>query len=122
MTPTDRTTLGRLGEDLARLYYEAEGYAVLARRWRTREGELDLIVCRGGDLAFVEVKTRRGDACGGPAAAVTSHKLRRMRLVARRYLAQVGAAGATRFRFDVVAVSLRTDGCGCRLEILPGVS
>ncbi|MBC8425026.1 YraN family protein [bacterium] len=122
MTPSDRPTLGRLGEELARLYYEAEGYAVLARRWRTREGELDLVVRRRGDLAFVEVKTRRGDACGGPAVAVTPRKLRRMRLVARRYLAREGAAGATRFRFDVAAVSLRADGCGCRLEILPGVS
>ncbi len=122
MSSGHRPALGRLGEELARLYYEAEGYAVLARRWRVREGELDLVVRRGGDLAFVEVKTRRGDGCGAPAAAVTPRKLQRMRLVARRYLAREGAAGAARLRFDVAAVSLRPDGCGCRLEILPGVS
>ncbi|MBU0743455.1 YraN family protein, partial [bacterium] len=73
----DKQILGRLGESLARLYYEYEGYGVLATRFRVREGELDLVVRRGPDLAFVEVKTRRGEACGVPAAAVTPRKLRR---------------------------------------------
>jgi putative endonuclease len=122
MRPVDRPTLGRLGEALARLYYEAEGYRVLATRWRTREGELDLVVRRGRVLVFVEVKTRRGDSCGGPAAAVTPRKLRRLRRVARHYLDGEGAAGADRFRFDVAALSLRRDGCGCRLDLLTGVS
>jgi len=122
MTPCDKSNLGRLGEEMARLYYEVEGYAVLTVRYRIREGELDLVVRRGCDLVFVEVKTRRGDSCGGPAAAVTPRKLRRMRLVARRYLAGEGAGGAARFRFDVAAVTLRTDGCGFHLELLKGVT
>ena len=54
----DRHALGAWGEDLAVAHLEAAGYDVLARNWRCREGELD-IVARGGDaLVFVEVKTR----------------------------------------------------------------
>lgn len=117
----DRQALGRFGERLARLYYEHRGYDVLCRRFRVREGELDLVVRRGPDLVFVEVKTRRGTACGTPAEAVTRLKLRRMRSAARRYLALEDSPGAVRFRFDVVSVSLRPDGGGLALELLRGV-
>jgi len=118
----DRQALGRFGERLARLLYEHGGYEVLERRFRVREGELDLVVRRGPVLVFVEVKTRRGTAWGAPAEAVTRGKLRRMRLVARRYLAQVGSRGASRFRFDVVAVTLAPDGGGLELVLLRGVA
>jgi len=117
----DRQALGRFGERLARLHYSHLGYEVLDRRFRVREGELDLVVRRGPIMAFVEVKTRRGTAWGDPAEAVTRAKLRRMRLVARRYLARMGARGASRFRFDVVAVSLAPDGGGLELALLRGV-
>src|SRR5688572_29165892 len=58
----DKDVLGRAGEDRAARYFEERGYSVVARNWRCREGELDLIVEAPGELVVVEVKTRRGDA------------------------------------------------------------
>jgi putative endonuclease len=104
-----RRAVGQSGEDAAAAWYAAAGYEVLDRNWRVREGELDLVVRRPGTLAFCEVKTRRGDAFGSPAEAVTVRKQQRLRLLARRWLADHGSAGAT-LRFDVAAV--RPDGLG----------
>jgi putative endonuclease len=117
----EKVTLGRLGEEMARLYYVAHGYEILTSRFRTREGELDLVCRRRGVVAFVEVKTRRGEGCGAPAEAVTRRKLGRMRRVAGRYLADTEVGGVARYRFDVVGVTLRTDEGGLRLDVLKGV-
>jgi putative endonuclease len=104
-----RREVGRSGEDAAAAWYEAEGYAVLDRNWRVREGELDLVVRGAGTIAFCEVKTRRGDAFGAPAEAVTVRKQQRLRLLAGRWLADHGTTGST-LRFDVAEV--RPDGRG----------
>lgn len=98
-----RRALGADGEDRAAAWYEAEGYEVLARNWRCRDGELDLVVRRGRDLVFVEVKTRRTDRFGIPAEAVTLAKQRRLRRLAGRYLAATGARAGS-LRFDVVSI------------------
>lgn len=116
----ERVVLGRLGEEIVRLYYLDRGWEVLAERWRVREGELDLVVRRRDTVAFVEVKTRRGTGWGAPAEAVDRRKLARMRRVAARWLAEA-RPGATRYRFDVAALILRPDGCGLRLDVLAGV-
>ena len=69
--PDRRRALGAAGEDVAAAWYRAAGYEVLARNWRCREGELDLVVAGSGVVVFCEVKTRRGDAFGLPSEAVT---------------------------------------------------
>jgi putative endonuclease len=97
-----RRAFGQAGEDRAAAWYAARGYTVLARNWRCREGELDLVVRRGRTLVFVEVKARRTDRFGIPAEAVTPLKQRRLRTLARRYLEASGAHGA--LRFDVVSI------------------
>ena len=53
-----RRALGIAGEDAAAAWYEANGYEVVARNWRCREGELDLVVRRNRTIVFCEVKTR----------------------------------------------------------------
>jgi putative endonuclease len=98
-----RLALGARGEDLAAAWYERHGYEVLARNWRCREGELDLVVQRGRELVFVEVKTRTSDRFGLPAEAVTVRKQQRLRGLAVRFLAEAGG-GASSLRFDVVAI------------------
>ncbi len=104
-----RRVVGRSGEDATAAWYVAAGYDLLDRNWRVREGELDLVVRSGGTIAFCEVKTRRGDAFGRPAEAVTFRKQQRLRLLAGRWLADHASAGST-LRFDVAEV--RPDGRG----------
>lgn len=98
-----RRALGVAGEDQATAWYQDRGYAVLHRNWRCREGELDLVVARGRELVFVEVKTRRTDRFGTPAEAVTHAKQRRLRGLARAYLATTDARAGS-LRFDVVSI------------------
>jgi putative endonuclease len=82
---------------------------VLARNWRCREGELDLVLRRGGCLVFCEVKTRRGVGFGLPAEAVTGEKQRRLRRLAARWLGeQPPARRFAEIRFDVAAVQLQS--------------
>jgi putative endonuclease len=100
-----RARLGRWGEDLAAAHVVATGAQVLARNWRCRQGELDLVALEAdGTLVFVEVKTRSGTAFGEPAEAVGPVKARRIRALACSWLAEHRPPGAHELRFDVVSV------------------
>jgi putative endonuclease len=103
-TTDERLELARLGEALAAARLEAAGLRIVARNWRCREGEIDLIAAGPGLLVFCEVKTRRGHGYGSPAAAVTHAKQARLRRLAAAYLA-ASPAVPCRVRFDVVAVT-----------------
>jgi putative endonuclease len=98
-----RQQLGASGEQQAAEWYEANGYEVVARNWRCREGELDLVLRRGRQLVFCEVKTRSSDAFGAPVEAVTPTKQRRLRVLAARYLAD-SSVRPSGIRFDVASV------------------
>jgi putative endonuclease len=80
------TALGRLGEERAAARYRAHGYAVLARNWRCRHGEIDLICATGRTLVICEVKARSREAQGHPLEAVTPAKQRRLRRLAAVYV------------------------------------
>ena len=99
-----RQSLGKLGEDLACAELRRRGYAVLARRYRTRFGEIDIVCRHAGVLVFVEVKTRMGDRFGGGAEAVTPSKQRRVAQMAVDFLSR-RRLHEQPCRFDVVAVS-----------------
>lgn len=98
-----RQVLGAAGEDLSAAWYEARGYQVLARNWRCREGEIDLVLRRGATLVVCEVKTRSSLAFGSPLDAVTPVKQRRIRRLAAAWLHESGNH-ADDVRFDVAAV------------------
>jgi len=111
----DRISLGISGEDLACRELERRGYAILARRYRTRFGEID-IVCRDGPtVVFVEVKARTNDRYGEPAEAVTLHKQARVAAMAEDYLARRHLQGVP-CRFDVVAIEFES-GRGIRVSV-----
>jgi putative endonuclease len=76
---------------------------VVARNWRCRLGELDLIVRDGSTFVFCEVKSRRTDRFGTGAEAVTREKRQRIRHLAAQYLGQSKVRPAT-IRFDVASV------------------
>jgi putative endonuclease len=97
---------GRWGEELAARWYLRNGYAIVARNWRCREGELDLVVRRGRPLVFCEVKARAGPGLGGPYEAVTASKRRKLRHLADAFVAAVRPRGST-YRFDVASVTWR---------------
>lgn len=104
-----RKSLGDFGERVAIAHLEAKGYRVLATKFRTREGEVDVVAERDGVVAFVEVKTRRGDAMGAAAEAITPRKARRLRTVAGAFAAERPGLPEDR-RIDLIAIDLDAGG------------
>src|ERR1044071_2983865 len=100
-----RVALGKIGEDLACRELEKRGYAVLARRYRRRGGEIDIVARDGTTLVFVEVKVRADHAFGAGADAVTAVKRRRIVQVAIDYVMRHRLANIP-CRFDVVSIRL----------------
>lgn len=98
-----RRALGADGEAAVARWYQDHGYEVVARNWRTRAGELDLVLRRGRSFVFCEVKTRTTDAFGAPVEAVTRHKQARLRQLAAQWLEEAPLA-AVDIRFDVASV------------------
>ena len=104
-----RRRLGAFGERLAAAHLEAKGYRIRARNYRCREGEIDIVAQDGDTLVFVEVRTRRGDALGGPAESVTATKEARLVTAATSYV-QALAQPPPDQRIDVVAIQLSLGG------------
>ena len=100
-----RQILGKLGEDLAVVELERRGYAITARRYTTRCGEIDIVAECGGVLVFVEVKTRETAEFGTAAEAVTWRKQRKLTRMANDYLTREQVVDRP-CRFDVVTVML----------------
>ena len=104
MTTFTRKSLGVLGEERAAQYLVSSGLRIVARNWRCRYGELDIVAADADrTVVFVEVKTRSGDGFGGLPEAVTPVKVRRLRRLAGLWLAaqDTGWAGV---RIDVIGV------------------
>src|SRR6187549_1531795 len=105
MAHDPRQSLGKLGEDLACAELSRRGYAILARRYRTRGGEIDIVARDRGTTVFVEVKTRDGDRFGDGAEAVTAWKQRRVAAMAVDYVSRHRLHDRP-CRFDVVAIDV----------------
>ncbi|MEI7545793.1 MAG: YraN family protein [Mycobacteriaceae bacterium] len=104
--PLTRNELGALGEQLAVEHLRTLGLRILARNWRCRYGELDVIAADGDrTVVFIEVKTRSGDGFGGIAEAVTRAKVRRIRRLAAIWLAGQDTSWA-HVRIDVIGVRI----------------
>ncbi|WP_422752863.1 YraN family protein [Micromonospora sp. WMMD708] len=101
--------IGAYGERCAVRHLIGAGLRPVARNWRCRAGEIDVIAWDGPVLAFCEVKTRRTDTYGSPAEAVVPAKARRLRGLAVRWLAETGTT-ADEVRFDVLSVRLPPAG------------
>ena len=101
-----RRAVGEHGERLAERHLAGQGLVVLSRNWRCSDGEIDLVLRDGLDVVFCEVKTRRSTFFGTPAEAIRPDKIRRLRRLANRWLAQASVR-PREVRFDVVEVLLR---------------
>ena len=119
-TPDPRHQLGRHGEQLAAQHLERLGFEIVARNFRTRHGELDLVAFDGVVLVFAEVKTRRRGS-GSPWDSLHLRKRAQVRRIASAYLnsAPERPRGRT-LRFDAIGVVLDATGALFALEHLEG--
>lgn len=119
--PDPRHLLGRQGEAMAGDWLTMRGWMILARRWRSQSGELDLVALDpGGVLVAVEVKLRRGGRTGTPEEAVDRARLRRLRAALGQFCATAGVGRQGELRIDLVTVS-GVDGGGWRLAHYPAI-
>ena len=100
-----RLNIAKIGESLAAEHLKARGCKILAKNYRARRGEIDIIVRDGEFIVFVEVKTRRSLRFGLPQEAVTIQKQRQISKVALAYLQAQNLLDAP-CRFDVIAIHL----------------
>ena len=103
-----RRTLGAAAEALAAERLTAQGWTILARNWRCRSGELDLVARDGATLVVVEVRSRRSARFGTPEESVDGRKRAKLAQLAAAYVQAAGWTGA--WRIDVVAVDVAPDG------------
>ncbi len=97
-----KSRLGQSAEARAEAFLQSRGLTPLARNWRCRFGEIDLIMQEGPTRVFVEVRLRSREDFGGAAASVTVAKQRKLLAAARQYLATLPVLPPC--RFDVVAI------------------
>jgi putative endonuclease len=115
MSDDPRHSLGRRGEQLAAEHLERLGYRVVARNYRTRFGELDLVATDEYVLVFCEVKTRRAGS-GDPWENLGEAKRRQVRSMGAIWLAEVHDRPRTsELRFD--AIGIRIDGRGALVSL-----
>jgi putative endonuclease len=122
MSSDRRRDRGELGERIAAEHLEHRGYRIVDRNFRTRQGELDLVVANDETLVFCEVKTRVAGGRTGPAGpldAIGYVKQRRIRALAGEWLAHTENRPHPRdLRFDAIGITLTPRGQLLALEHL----
>jgi putative endonuclease len=104
----ERLRLGKCGEEAAVEFLREQGYKIIARNYRSRFGEIDIIARDKDTLCFVEVKTRHSDRFGTPEEAVTRAKQKQIAKSALSFLKERHLLD-TKARFDVVAIVYSKD-------------
>jgi putative endonuclease len=99
---TSAQAVGLVGEDTAERLLERHGLEIVARNYRTRHGEIDLVARDGATLVFVEVRSRASGRFGGAIESITAAKRRRIVAAARHYLSKLTREPPC--RFDVVTL------------------
>jgi putative endonuclease len=99
---------GIQGEDLATAFLQGKGFAIIARNWRYKKSEIDIIASHANTLHFVEVKTKRSDFLGNPESKVDRKKVAQMKIAAEAYLFQHPEWQF--IQFDIVAITLPLQG------------
>jgi putative endonuclease len=100
--PTRAQASGAAAEEQAARFLERQGLTIVARNFRTRLGEIDLVAREGATLVFVEVRMRSSDGFGGAAGSIGARKQARIVAAARQFLARIRREPPC--RFDVVTL------------------
>jgi putative endonuclease len=98
---------GKNYEDIAVSFLKTRGFRVLKRNFRTKQGEIDIIARKGGDIYFIEVKGRKEDSFFLPEEAIHREKLKKMLASAKAYICSLGPGN--QYVFGAVSV---IDRCG----------
>ena len=123
-TAAARVARGKCAEDLVSRWYEQHGYVIVARNWRSKRGELDVVARKDGVLVVCEVKARASNAFGTPAEAVTPAKQLKVRRATADFRASMRESNdpiaslvnvVRAVRFDVACV------LGTQLEMLEDI-
>ena len=101
----NKTSIGRKGEDLACVFFKKKGYHIIARNFRSRFGEIDLILKKDRAFRFVEVKYRRTEEYGLPQESVQQKKQDRIRKTAVLWLKLRQLSMEAEIHFDVLAIT-----------------
>ena len=118
MSEDPRHTLGRLGEELAAEHLERLGYRIVARNYRTRFGELDLVATTS--TCSCSARSRRA-AAGDPWQSLGEAKRRQVRSMGRAWLSEARDRPRTsELRFDAIGIVIDRRGALVRLEHLEG--
>jgi putative endonuclease len=104
MIMTKRSELALTGETLAAAYLEKNNCSVVARNYRCRYGEIDVIALDGMELIFAEVKTRSSGSLRTAEESVTALKQTKLTKSAHMFLQENGLYNQLSCRFDVIAV------------------
>lgn len=110
---------GQQGEAAAVFFLQEKGYRLRERNFRCALGEIDIVAEEGGEIVFVEVRTRSSNLLGTPQESVDWRKQNRLRRLADYYLKYRGLSGRP-CRFDVVAVWLDKRGEVTAIELIRG--
>ncbi len=105
------TARGAQAEQLAAQHLQRQGLKLVVKNYRSRFGEIDLIMQDGETVVFIEVRLRRNASFGGAAASIDARKQKRIISTAQQYLA--GLARVPTCRFDAV---LLDDAQGCDMQ------
>jgi putative endonuclease len=114
---SSRQDLGKWGESVAAIRLESKGFQIQDRNWRCTRGEIDIVAYDGDELAFIEVKTRRGRELGTPEEALTFQKGRKLINLAQIYLSEKEIDAD--WRIDLVAIELDKTGKLLRCDHIP---
>jgi putative endonuclease len=101
----DRQQIGRTAEDSAVAFLETRGVEIIARNFRRRLGELDVVAREQDTLLIIEVRKRSSNKFGGAAASVDFRKQLKLQRAAALFLQHRPALARLRVRFDVIAVT-----------------
>ncbi len=118
---TSRTRLGDAGERFVERQLTGRGWTILARKWRGRSGEIDLVADDGTLIVLVEVKTRRGESHGRAEESVTPAKCARLIRLGQEYLEANIELEERYWRVDLVAITLDSSGAIARYNHIEDV-
>ena len=101
----NKRKIGSRYEESAAAFLQKQGFRILGKNFRCRQGEIDLVCREGKELVFTEVKYRSDASCGSPFEAVDFRKQEKIRRTALFYLCRYGYPENTPCRFDVVGIT-----------------